>query len=617
MNFREFATRNVHRNMKAYFAYFLSSSISAALLFSFTMLIIHPNFNVSILPEKLKISLYVTTVIAYLFLSFFVFYSVSIFLKGRYKEFGILYILGASKSQVQRLIRIENMIISSVAAAIGIIVGLVFSKILLAASGKLLGYNALEFYFPVKAIIITFIVFVMIGIIISMFCSFIVKEDKVLTLLKGSKAPRTEPKSSPVLTIICIALLTVGYYLSVSSSEKTIAGRMIPVTAMVILATYLLFSQVSVFIIKLLKKNRSFYMKNTTVLWVSDLLYRIKDNTRMFFLITVTSTVALSSIGAVYAYWKDKENQINTTFPAAFFCINGDNDRTRADFIEDSLKKKGIAYTKVNDKIKVIISANSKDEVLVIKEDTYKQLASSLNIDTISFNQNQAIAASPLSRSSKKRIVLDNIKLVIATNSSKRILPALYEDVYVVKDDTYEKISGTKKYFYAFNVNNYKSTLDICNEYSDKFEVHKENKYNKDFLKAYILEATKVGYGIILFSTIFIGLIFFVTTGSFLYNKCYMDVLEDKKKYKQLNKIGLTYKEISKTVTIEIGALFLLPYVVATIHSYFALSSLKYAFDIPINSAAFLIMGSMMLVQIIYFLIIRKNYLLEIKKSLL
>jgi putative ABC transport system permease protein len=46
-------------------------------------------------------------------------------------------------------------------------------------------------------------------------------------------------------------------------------------------------------------------MKKTTMLWVSNLLYRIKDNTRMFFKITITSTVALSAIGSVYAYWID------------------------------------------------------------------------------------------------------------------------------------------------------------------------------------------------------------------------------------------------------------------------------------------------------------------------
>ncbi len=83
---------------------------------------------------------------------------------------------------------------------------------------------------------------------------------------------------------------------------NSIAYRIIPVTVVVIIGTYLLFSQLSVFVIKILKKNREFYMNKTKVLWISTLLYRIKDNTRMFFLITITSAMAFTSIGAVSAF---------------------------------------------------------------------------------------------------------------------------------------------------------------------------------------------------------------------------------------------------------------------------------------------------------------------------
>ena len=96
-----------------------------------------------------------------------------------------------------------------------------------------------------------------------------------------------------------------------------------------------------------------------------------------------------------------------------------------------------------------------------------------------------------------------------------------------------------------------------------------------------------------------------------------MDLIEDKKKYKQLNKIGLTYKEIKKVLNIEIGVLFLLPYIIAVVHFFFAISSLKCAFGIEITVPALQVIGIMLIVQIIYFLIIRKNYLFEIRKSLL
>lgn len=621
MNLREFATKNVQRNAKAYFAYFLSSTISATLLFSFTMLIFHPGFKVDLFPQHVKNTLYVTIVIAYLFLCFFVFYSISVFLKSRYKEFGILYIIGSSKRLVQKMIRIENMLISSVSAVVGILLGLIFSKILLAASGKLLGYNALKFYLPVKAMIITFSAFVMIGIVISTFCTFIIKEDKVLSLIKGTKKPRSEPKASVLLAIICIGLLAVGYFLSITSSERTITYRIIPVTTMVVAATYLLFSQLSVFIIKLLKRNRSLYMKKTTMLWVSNLLYRIKDNTRMFFLITITSTVALSAIGSVYAYWRDKEHQINRDFPQAFFISdtykNKDEVDLKADFIENSLKAQGISYTKVSDEIKFVIPDGGTEEVVIINEACYKRLASILALNTISFKDHETIKSVSLSGDKRKTISLNDIKLEVTEKSDKGVLPAIYRDVYIVKDEVYERIAGAKYYFGALNVEDYKATLNICKNFYNNFGNREEdNKFHNSFLRASILEGTKIAYGVLLFSAIFIGLIFFVTTGSFLYNKCYMNIIEDKNKYKQLNKIGVTFKEIKKILNIEIGVLFLLPYIVAVVHFAFAMSSLKYSFDIEIIIPALQVIGIMLIAQIIYFFIIRRNYLLEMRKSL-
>ncbi len=71
-----------------------------------------------------------------------------------------------------------------------------------------------------------------------------------------------------------------------------------------------------------------------------------------------------------------------------------------------------------------------------------------------------------------------------------------------------------------------------------------------------MIETGKLMYSTFIFLAIFIGLIFFVTTSSFLYNKFYMDCQVDKKKYEQLNKLGMTYNEIKKASTIEIGIVF-------------------------------------------------------------
>lgn len=80
-------------------------------------------------------------------------------------------------------------------------------------------------------------------------------------------------------------------------------------------------------------------MNKTKVLWISTLLYRIKDNTRMFFLITITSAMAFTSIGAVSAFWINKEAEVDKNFPQAFLRIL-QKDYNELDFIEGSLKRR-------------------------------------------------------------------------------------------------------------------------------------------------------------------------------------------------------------------------------------------------------------------------------------
>ncbi|MDZ4910903.1 FtsX-like permease family protein, partial [Clostridium perfringens] len=119
----------------------------------FNMFINHPNLDTSTFDDYLMLTIKVCSIIVYVFLFFFVFYSVSVFLKGRNKEFGILYSLGISNKQIQKMIFIENFIINTLSSTLGVIVGLIFSKIVLISISNLLGIEPLKFYIPIISMI--------------------------------------------------------------------------------------------------------------------------------------------------------------------------------------------------------------------------------------------------------------------------------------------------------------------------------------------------------------------------------------------------------------------------------------------------------------------------------
>nr|UWI49530.1 ABC transporter permease [Clostridioides difficile] len=635
MNIRQFAINNISRNIKAYLGYLASIVISSSLLFSFIMFTSHPDLDIAQFPDYLKEGLKMSKIIAYLFLFFFVFYSVSVFLKSRYKEFGILYITGISKRQVMKLVLIENIVINIVSSVIGIIVGLIFSKVFLVVMSTFLELSPLSFYIPLNAMFSTLIYFMVLAILTSIFTSFIIKENQVLKLLKGTKTPKPEPKTSIILAILSILLFIIAYYSAVTSTDQyTTYLRLVPVTSLTIVATYLFFSQFSVYFIKKLKMKKSFYRRNTNMLWISNLIYKVKDNARIFFLITITSAVAFTAIGTVYSFWKDVKRQINLIYPNTIYystmTLHNDankpdskeKDRERMSFIENKLKKEDINYVRINGEFKTVFPKKSDFNVRIMKESKYLEITKNIGVNPINFEDNECISllASELPGNNKvkENVVIGNRSLKVAKQVEECVMPAYYKNMYVVKDNFYDSIKS--KFiidrFSTFEVKDSSEAIEICRQFEDKFDNESGMQPYLFFSKELMIETGKLIYSTFMFLAIFIGLIFFVTTSSFLYNKFYMDCQLDKKKYEQLNKLGMTYKEIKKASTIEIGIVFLLPYVVAVIHSVFALTALKNSFDIEVASSAVLVMGSLFIVQIVYFLFIRNNYLKEIKLNL-
>lgn len=257
-----------------------------------------------------------------------------------------------------------------------------------------------------------------------------------------------------------------------------------------------------------------------------------------------------------------------------------------------------------------------------MKESKYLEITETIGIKPISFEDNECISllssSLPGNKNVKENIIVGNRGLKVAKQVEECVMPAYYKNMYVVKDNFYDSIESKfiVDRFTAFEVEDSSKTIEICREFENKFNNESGMQPYLFFSKELMIETGKLMYSTFIFLAIFIGLIFFVTTSSFLYNKFYMDCQVDKKKYEQLNKLGMTYNEIKKASTIEIGIVFLFPYVVAVIHSIFALTALKNSFDIEVASSAVLVMGSLFLVQIVYFLIVRNNYLKEIRLNL-
>ena len=640
MTFQQFAFNNVRRNTRVYLAYFLSSVFTIMVFFSFAVNLFHPVI-VSRSGGAIELIIGQTEVAILIFSFLFVLISVNAFLKVRTKEFGILMMLGMSKKQLNRLVFLENMMIGSLAIIVGITIGLVFSKLLLMVLGSILSYESLAFYFPYQAILLTTVFFILIFLGISSLTPLIIRTSSIITLLKGSKKANKEIKFSIVLSMGAVLLLGTGYFMAVSSQlyginpfmnnlvvfiEKLPYAEVI-LTLSVVIGTYLFFSQLSILILHWLKRNRRFYMNKTNMLWISDLIYRMRDNTRMLFLVTILSAVAFTAVTGVYALSsvvKDeslKDNPFALTYTSY---SSNPNEEQQVKTIDEMLGKYGFQYQKYESEV---IKQVSEDNRIfhIIKQSDYNNRASALGLEEVVLKKDEAVLVPVYVRFdpkrdktlSQKNIVLDNgdIPLKVVGVAPKVIFySGLFRNLVVVQDEVYDQITNIEEKYhsYSYDIPDWLNTLEITEKLREELGVGEHGQYFwSTRIEGYNME--NQNKKLFLYVGFFLGAIFFLGASSFLYFRLYTDLNQEKNKYIGLSKLGLSFKEMKKVASIQIAVLFFAPYILAVIHTYFAIAVLQTVLYSSVLSQFLVVVGAFLILDIIYYLFIRARYIKYLK----
>lgn len=648
MNFPQFAFNNVRRNGRAYMAYLLSSAFMVMIFFTFAVFIYHPDIERAPMGKLTLISMQVAACVVFIFAIFFVLYSTSAFLKSRNKEFGILMMLGAQPGQINGLIFLENMIIGSVSIVTGIAGGLLLSKLFLLFSTKIIDINELSFYWPVKAIVLTVSCFVALFMAISLFTLLFIRKNRVLELLKGSSKPKREPKASIWLSILGVILMTVGF---VVLGKGTLSPKVLIIAAFSgISSTYLFYSQLSVLIIRLLQRNRKRVWRGTNLLWISEISYKLKDNARMLFLVTVVTSIACISAGFVLAVDQDNKQQfLNNKFAFSYKVYQPEHIDAELATIEQSMQEAGIAFERY--RIDTILAGlqnyaydpTTGSGVEFVRASQFNELAILLELPPLeNLSKQTAVAVYPDSKRLPRELlkfegtessitIVQEISIPQMGGVSNSVAILIVEDAFFTQltaaefparpkylyhvpawtqppsqQDEQSKI-GTE--LYAWNqkqMDENRGSVPDCPNCANYLKVRSDKYW-----------ATKNTTSVFSFIGIFIALIFSISTASFLYFKLHNELSADSRMYHALSKIGLSSKEMSAAATKQIAFIFFIPIPISTIQTLVVLKPvLGYMKISYVNTATFTVALAFLVAQTVYFVIARSRYVKALQKMM-
>ncbi|MDP1459248.1 ABC transporter permease [Bacillus wiedmannii] len=652
MTFWQFAFKNVTRNSRAYFAYFVSSSFSIAVFFSFAVYLFHPKLqNFSMNAEISGLMVFSEVVIVF-FSFFFLLYSIGTFLKVRKKQFGVLTVLGISRKQLHRLIFTENMLIGILSIFFGMQFGLVFSQFFLLVTAKITHLPGLYLYWPTNAFILTTIVFLSLFIAVSSFTPMLIRTKKTVHLLKANSGKQKEKKPSIFVSLFGAICLLGGYILaanpkyffSINPQVGVIymVSSIFVIPTLVTIGTYFFFSQISFLLIYILKKRRKFYMKQINMLWISDLASRIRTNINMLFIVAMLSTIAFTMITFLYGVGKFTKLEVTRSSPFPFSYFSYDANPFVDDhlnWLEQQLKKENFSYKKIKadlyeTPLKEDEGITAYNDIYAMKQSDYNKLAASLRMKELFMNDNEAYVLTGSAyvtlfsefepSYNRKSITLSSTNTQLQVKGYEQVgaIPSNFSyQTLILPDAVVNNLPNTTKHVaaYNYNVQNWEKTYEIADDFMKRIQRDRQEfQYEGPLIRSYesagsLYRITSGSAAYFLIGT-FLGVIFFIGAGSVLYFRMYTDLTNEQEKYVAISKIGVTDAEMKKSATIQLSILFFVPYVIASIHTMFATKMLQDVIDLSLFkeiSAVLIIFG---VIEVIFFLFIRSFYMQKLSE---
>lgn len=650
MTLRNIAFKNIKGNLNKYVMYYLSNTLVVMIFFIFANFIFSPDINNVKLMGNIGIMasrvMYLCEFLIIIFTVVFTLYSLSNFLKSREKEFGLLSMFGLTKREIRSYVMFENIIVSIVSIATGLLLGILFSKLFFMAIAAILTLDQeIPFNISLKALLITVISFITLFQGIAFITSYKIKNNNIIQLLKGEKVAKPAPKFSTFKAILSILLIAAGYIVSIYSGTAIIF-TMFPILIVTVLGTYLLYSQFSVFLTSKLQKNKGVYYKGINMITLSQIIYKLKDNARILFIVSILGAVTLTASSSVYSFQKTLQLGVTLNYPQDISFIEQGKDSHKVippETVEDELKKGGheinhknnltilkgynAAFPINNDSSKDNKLMNKKDFYIISNKD-YNLLAKQQKKPTLSLKDEEAIihsynfmgpkAVKLFSNSDTINVLVEDEKK--SWNIKEEISGGIINDdekvtnTLVISDEEFNKLlskvpENKVLTYYSYNIKDWMKSADTVS--TIKSMVPKEQQ--KAFKERVVdFSALMNGMSLFFFIGTFIAVLFFIATGSILYFKLFNEIQKDRQEFISLKKMGMSQGEVKKIISSQCFILFFLPFAISFSHTCFAIKALSNLLGGNLTLYLMTIVSIYLVLQIIFYAFSKTMYTKQI-----
>ena len=622
---------NIRKSIKDYAVYFFTLVLGVAVFYVFNAIETQTAFirvnetqreMIKILTTAVSgVSVFVAVVLGLLIV-----YASRFLMKRRNKEFALYMMLGMSKWKISALLLCETVIIGIGSLLVGLLIGTGLSQVMSAVVANLFEADMNDYRFTVSASAITktIIYFGIMYAVVMLRSGFVISKCRLITLMNSGKRSEKITMKNPWLCVIVflISAAVLGWaYYTVGWDFAHLSLRRIGLSILAgSVSTFFIFWSVSGMLLRVMMSAKGVYHRGLNSFTFRQISSKINTTIASMTVICLMLFVTICTLSTAFTIRNSLNHGVEENFPVDFygrFALNGNGSNDlymyKGGDIDDVYAQQGMSiyddfseychfHEYIEDNYTFDGFVGNKKEMLA---DTSMSIYTLMNFDISFLKLSDYNALMELY--GQKQIELSDGEYAICSNISG--LPEVYDKVLAENREItvfgktlkpgYTKCIETSFYpdMQASNTGtiivpdnavseDYRGVDYFVGNYAAKDKKGREaaektardnwnnvmQSYNRGIngLETRIEAAdSAIGIGaVVTFLGLYIGFIFLVSCGAVLALKELSESADSIPRYTMLRKLGVEEKEITRSIFRQSGIFFLLPLLLACLHSY-------------------------------------------------
>ena len=564
------------------------------------------------------------------FSGLFLLYSSSFLMRRRKKEFGLYNILGMGKGHLSMVVFWETAMTAVISIFAGLFAGVTLSKLAELCIVNIVG-GGTDYSLTVSgsSMVNTFIVFAVIFLAIMVKSLWQIARTNAINLIKSENMGERLPRLYWFWGTLGAVILGAAYYLALLIEDPLSALLLFFVAVtMVILATYLLFMSGSVLLCKLLQKNKRYYYKPNHFVSVSSMAYRMTRNGAGLASICILLTMVLVMLSSTSCLFFGVEESLHTRYPKEITVdayVTGAENASFEDFapvrdyVDRILERYNVTSEDVMDYRVAELSGQLLGSELELDPNNMKLSSANVYGDVrivnfipledynrmrgtdFTLESDEILLFAFRTPYEKENLVLRGTGLSFRVKEHLSEFPidgdtssSVMSSLYVVVPDFYNTLKPLNEmrasngsdlldihWRYGFDTNVDEGTQKVIYESlalngNDEGKQFLDNlSYLSYYSRAYERDSFTGTFSGLFVLGLVLSIVFIFAAVLIIYYKQITEGYEDQRRFEVMQKVGMTKRDIRRSVNSQMLTVFFLPLVTAGIHLCFAFPMIR------------------------------------------